>query len=580
MPLKQKNVDDTLTSINNTIKSYDQVDRAAASAAQTFSNVKQTQIGAKTNEVVGGVQSLTSDTSVLGKTNFNNPTEGLLTEAAVPGAVNNSLNTDISSLSSAIGTKVTINYTDSGSVDSITTSSNSTGSVASILSNITGLGQKPGFLKSIISSSNAKGLTSSLGGLTGTVGAFSNVAAVNGVSTRTQSIIADVVSNATTDGSSTSSSYLTAFSDEGTNAIADVSNMITGGTTVSIPDVIADVTGVRDPNLLPQVREYKNTRAEVVNQTNQFQSDLSNFVPLNNKLGFIQNLVQKIEPKSVAAVMVRNNIKLSPEDIANVAYLSQGTPNEQEEAIQFVQKKSGKSPAEVRSFLLDLDTTIAGTVVIDTTNVEFSNPFKVGGTDGSWNNGVGAKDFVFSFVSSVEELEAEFKSISREITEMVVHWTETYTNTNIGSEEINNNHIELGLSGIGYHYVIRRDGSLQRGRPSGSKGQHATANNHDERSIAVVFVGGLNCPTGTPNPLEYKSVSSLTLSQFSTFKEMCKAFFKSYPGGQILGHNDIDSTEDDPGFDVRDYCEDLFGKISKFTDPLTQPPFTSDEINS
>lgn len=577
MGLSKTEVQEDLTSFNNAVKSYDQVDRASEKAISTFTNVKQTQIGSKTNEVIGGVQSLTSDTEVLGNTNFK-PTEGLLTAEAIPGALNLSLDTQASSLASDFGTAVTVSYTDSGSVNGITTSSSNSGSLSDILSNITGLSQKPGFLQQVISSSNAKGLNTTLGKLTGKVGSFANVAAVNNVSSRTQLIVNQIASSATTDGSSASTASLAAFTTEGSNAISDVSNMITGGTTISPEKVIAAVTGVRDPNLLPQVRDYKNTRAGVVNSTNQFQQDVSTFIPTNNKLGLMQNLVQKSNPSTLQRVLIRNQIDLTPEEIAEVSYLAQGSPNDKEKARIFVASK-GKSSSEVNAFLEDLDTTIAGTTVIDTSNLSFSDPFTVGETDASWDNGVGAIDFVFSFVSSVEELEAEFKNIPRPITEMVIHWTETYTNSNIGSEEINENQNILDGSGIGYHYIIRRDGALQRGRPSGVKGNHADVNNHNERSIAVAFVGGLNCPSGTPNPLEYKSASSLTRSQFNTFYEVCKAFFIAYPGGQILGHNDLDQNEDDPGFDVRDYCEDIFGKKSKFTNPLTQSPFTPDEIN-
>ena len=41
----------------------------------------------------------------------------------------------------------------------------------------------------------------------------------------------------------------------------------------------------------------------------------------------------------------------------------------------------------------------------------------------------------------------------------MIHATETATDKDIGAIEINN--IQLGHDGIGYHYVIRRDGRLQ-----------------------------------------------------------------------------------------------------------------------
>ena len=172
------------------------------------------------------------------------------------------------------------------------------------------------------------------------------------------------------------------------------------------------------------------------------------------------------------------------------------------------------------------------------------------------------------------------RNVDREVTEVVVHWTETHTNKNIGSEEINRYHVGLGIDGIGYHYVIRRDGSLQRGRPVNIKGQHAPINNHDVRSISIAFVGGYNIPTGTPNPEQFLSAQSLTRSQFNTFDHFCRAFYNVFPGGQIVGHNDIDTDEIDPGFDVIDYVHSNFGKKSKFTDPASQGPLTINEILS
>jgi N-acetyl-anhydromuramyl-L-alanine amidase AmpD len=112
------------------------------------------------------------------------------------------------------------------------------------------------------------------------------------------------------------------------------------------------------------------------------------------------------------------------------------------------------------------------------------------------------------------------------------------------------------------------------------QGEHALVNNHDERSIGVVLVGGINVPSGTPNLENFISVQSLTRSQFNTFDHFCRGFYSRFPGGQIVGHNDIDPIENDPGFNVREYVLANFSKASKFTDPLKQSPFTVDEINN
>ena len=93
-------------------------------------------------------------------------------------------------------------------------------------------------------------------------------------------------------------------------------------------------------------------------------------------------------------------------------------------------------------------------------------------------------------------------------------------------------------------------------------------------------MGGLNIPSGTPNIEDFVSVQSLTRSQFNTFDHFCRSFYSVWPGGQALGHNDIDQSQIDPGFDVRDYVLANFGKKSKFTTLPNQKPFSTLEIVS
>ena len=270
--------------------------------------------------------------------------------------------------------------------------------------------------------------------------------------------------------------------------------------------------------------------------------------------------------------------KLSDQEVQRVIRLSQGDTQDVSDAIKLLSDKTGKPYQVIRTFVKTIDTTISSATKPIPSEFVFEEPYVIGSFEKGWKKGQG--DPVFPYISSTEELQAEFKNVNREVTEIVVHWTETPTNKNIGPEEINKIHLESGLNGIGYHYVIRRDGSLQRGRPINIQGEHAPVNKHNERSIGIVFVGGINVPSGTSNLENFISVQSLTRSQFNTFDHLCRAFFARFPGGQAVGHNDIDPIEDDPGFNVREYVLANFGKVSKFTDPLKQSPFTIDEINN
>ena len=220
-----------------------------------------------------------------------------------------------------------------------------------------------------------------------------------------------------------------------------------------------------------------------------------------------------------------------------------------------------------------LDTTIGGTLVVDAKLFDDAPP--ISDNNQKWS-GRTSSDDVFTYVSSVEELDTEFAKISREVTEIVVHATDTYTNKNIGAIEINNIHNELGHDGIGYHYVIRRDGRLQRGRPVNRQGDHAPVNGHDKYSIGIVMVGGLDTPAG--DDVFNRSAHTFTRAQFTTLEQFIGAFYRQYPGGQVFGHSDIDINEFDPYFDVIDYIESIFRKKNKTTEPLNKGPLSPVEI--
>ena len=178
----------------------------------------------------------------------------------------------------------------------------------------------------------------------------------------------------------------------------------------------------------------------------------------------------------------------------------------------------------------------------------------------------------FTYVSSVEELDFEMANkihsiyTNREINNVVIHATETFTNKNIGAEEIDS--IQKILDGgkqgkeyIGYHYVIRRDGRLQRGIPLTKKGNHTETGNYNETSIGIAMVGGILSPA-TEGSWQTSS-ASFTREQYNTLEQFLGVFYHHVAGGEVFGHNDINPEELDPYFDVQEYILSLFGKVSE-----------------
>ena len=253
------------------------------------------------------------------------------------------------------------------------------------------------------------------------------------------------------------------------------------------------------------------------------------------------------------------------------------------EAIAIIAANSDQPIGVIENRIYGIDTRFT-TRVTYTTSATVPN-FQIGSNAVGWEGqftpsnryggsggGAGNISYNFTVVGGAEELEADFASATRDITETVVHWTATHIDQDIGVEEIHQWHQQRGYTGIGYHYVIRRDGSIWRGRPINYIGAHADTNGHNNNSIGVAFVGGYTTPsTGVPLSMATTGASSFTAAQNAAFKLFMKTFYDVFPGGQAFGHMDTDpNNKIDPGFSVSDYVFTNFGK-KNITRPTDQP---------
>ena len=183
------------------------------------------------------------------------------------------------------------------------------------------------------------------------------------------------------------------------------------------------------------------------------------------------------------------------------------------------------------------------------------------------------------FVSSVEELECEMSAITRPISEVSLHWSETFTNANLTGIELQ----RLTDAGSNaYHYIIKRDGSMERGVPLDSvpEPENVASPGHNTYSIQICLVGGVNVASEDDAINGNLGASSITRTQFNTLHQLFRVFFLHFPGGQALGHGEFDVTQLDPGFEVRDYVYNAFNKRSLYVDPLNESEKTPEEIIS
>ena len=90
--------------------------------------------------------------------------------------------------------------------------------------------------------------------------------------------------------------------------------------------------------------------------------------------------------------------------------------------------------------------------------------------------------------------------------------------------------------GIGYHYVIRRNGTIEPGRPEWMVGAHCK--NHNAHSIGICYEGGLNI-RGQPD-------DTRTEAQKASMRRLLEELHQRYPRAIIIGHHDLNPLKDCP----------------------------------
>ena len=608
-----------------------QVDAAADKAINDLSNSVETKVGAIAGEIEGGVQSITQKFDKFQDKLNNTTVEGLIDDGieSLEGMATDMVQDAISNFASKLGLGASVNIQfsepDSNGIvfpiaSSLEEDGGVSGTVAAVLQLITGLGIDTGNLQKALVEGSAQGvMDAGKDILSGKMGAFTAESinqfakdTINSVVDEFETTVTDAIDNGIigsinkavnaitgidSDGSGglqltralttgTMPDALTEFQSAITkvkdNPLADLENTITKAKEIKqnlekAPSDLKNLTGKDGATVLKSTQEQSESVAKYSRIVDEKRTLVRTRVANGGETGIVQSLATDTLTaikSDIVKFCAPNSI--TTQGVNTVINKSQGDSRDFNDAVKLLEGITGKSYNVIKTFLKTIDTTISTATLEPPTAKVFEDPYVIGSFEKTWKKGKGNPDF--PYISSVEELRADLRNATREITEFVTHWTETPTNKNIGSEEINKIHLELGYEGIGYHYIIRRDGSLQRGRPLNLEGQHANVNGHNSRSIGVVFVGGINVPVGTPNIQDFVSVQSLTRSQLNTFDHFCRSFYTIFPGGQGLGHNDLDHDQFDPGFDVRNYVLTNFDKDSLFLTPNKTGPFTEAEI--
>lgn len=117
----------------------------------------------------------------------------------------------------------------------------------------------------------------------------------------------------------------------------------------------------------------------------------------------------------------------------------------------------------------------------------------------------------------------------RKIDLIVIHCSATREDRSLTLDDLETMHRRRGFNGTGYHYYIRKDGTVHLTRPVDRIGAHARGFN--AHSIGICYEGGLDC-RGCP-------ADTRTPEQRASLKLLAHQLGERFPACRVCGHRDL-----------------------------------------
>ena len=114
---------------------------------------------------------------------------------------------------------------------------------------------------------------------------------------------------------------------------------------------------------------------------------------------------------------------------------------------------------------------------------------------------------------------------------IVVHHIGMANDDDVSASSVHEWHLNNGWSGIGYHFLIRKDGTIEAGRPMDTVGAHCKGEN--THTIGINIVG--NFETAWPEDAQLASAVKL-------IPAICRNYGFAPSASTIFGHRDFNAT--------------------------------------
>jgi len=139
----------------------------------------------------------------------------------------------------------------------------------------------------------------------------------------------------------------------------------------------------------------------------------------------------------------------------------------------------------------------------------------------------------------------------REIRKIIVHCAATREGQEISAATIDKWHKARGWKGIGYHFVIALDGTMEYGRPVTEVGAHCKGFN--KSSIGICYIGGVEKEKVNG---KYPAKDTRTKEQKCSLYHLLLVLKRLHPNAIIHGHRDF-ANKACPSFDATQEYKDI-----------------------
>lgn len=303
----------------------------------------------------------------------------------------------------------------------------------------------------------------------------------------------------------------------GMNALPNLLNKSRGGLTDILGDITKTVSGVAGDLKLPKGVVVPNLIEGINTETGELSLN-SNFAKLVDKGDLINKNIVPIEIQDVTLSQSGFSGFTTPTDYE---FKVVGTMELLKQELEQCDRRKDETPNTINTLLVGWTAKYAGP------------PPPTGNFDAAFIHEKSKKADQAFLIAEESHAGADPNDVAKKVNSILQK--------------------QARLFGIQSHYIIRTDGTIQRGRPI-DEIRNKKYSSYTKGGVQLTLVATKEKPA--------------TQFQINSLEQFIKIFYEVFPGSNVLGDYEINRRYEGPGFDIQTF-RDKFEKTINIDDPTS-----------